>query len=138
MGAFRVAIEDAIRRVEALPPSTKEGSGWTRSEILGHLIDSALNNHQRFVRAALDGVYSGPGYSQDAWVTLQDYRATPWPELVVLWVSLNRLLVRVVERIPAARLAAQCVVGEGEPVTLEFLIDDYVRHLRHHLHQLGA
>lgn len=138
MGDFRAAIEEAIRRVEALPPSADGGSGWTRSEILGHLVDSALNNHQRFVRAALDGGDSGPGYSQDAWVALQDYRATPWPELVSLWLSLNRHLVRLVERIPEDRLHVQCVVGEGEPVTLEFLIEDYVRHLRHHLRQLGA
>ncbi|MCU0248162.1 MAG: DinB family protein [Bryobacter sp.] len=135
---FRSAVEDAICRVEALAPSADEGSGWTRSEILGHLIDSALNNHQRFVRAALDGGFCGPGYSQDAWVALQDYRATPWPELVSLWASLNRHLVRVVERIPADRLPVRCVVGEGEPVTLGFLIEDYVRHLRHHLHQLDA
>jgi DinB superfamily len=115
----------------------REG-GWTRKEILGHLIDSALNNHQRFVRAALDGAYAGPGYEQDEWVALHGYKSMPWGVLVQHWRWQNELLCEVVQRIPDTRLGAPCRIGNGEPVTLSFLIQDYLDHMQHHLQQIVA
>ena len=35
---------------------------WSPRQELGHLIDSAANNHIRFVRAATEPEFSGPGY----------------------------------------------------------------------------
>ena len=110
--------------------------GWTRKQVLGHMIDSAANNHQRFVRAALEGHYSGPGYQQDGWVEIHGYAELPWETLLELWVGTHGLLERVVARIPEERFGAMCVVGEGAPVTLQFLIEDYVVHQRHHLAQI--
>ena len=110
--------------------------GWTRKQVLGHMIDSATNNHQRFVRAALEGHYSGPSYQQDGWVEIHGYAELPWETLVELWCAAHGLLERVVARIPEERFAAMCVVGEGAPVTLQFLIEDYVVHQRHHLTQI--
>ena len=109
---------------------------WSRKQILGHLIDSASNNHQRFVRASLDGDLNFPGYAQEGWVDLQGYAERPWARIVGLWTEYNRQLLHIVERIPADRLAASCVVGGKAPVTLEFLVRDYVRHLEHHLDQV--
>jgi hypothetical protein len=108
---------------------------WTRKEILGHLIDSALNNHQRFVRAQF-GPYVGPGYDQLAWVERQGYRSRPWNELVDLWIALNRHMAAVVELVPAEKLHTPCVIGDGQPVTLEWVMKDYVRHLKHHVDQI--
>src|SRR4030095_17067042 len=53
---------------------------WIRKQIFGHLIDSAANNHQRFVRAQFEDPFVGPGYDQDAWVALQSYRTRSWTE----------------------------------------------------------
>src|SRR5690348_17631841 len=94
----------------------REG-GWSRKEILGHLIDSALNNHQRFVRAALDGSYEGPTYEQNGWVDLHGYGELSWNELLNQWREQNRLLSRVVDRIAEERMAAVCRIGANEPVT---------------------
>jgi hypothetical protein len=113
-------------------------NGWTRKQIVGHLLDSAANNRQRFVRAALDGTYNGPGYAQDAWVELQGYAQQSWETLLGWWQTEHEMLAAIVDRIPAERLAAECVIGGGDPVTLEFVIDDYVRHQRHHLEQITA
>jgi hypothetical protein len=113
----------------------REG-GWSRSEILGHLIDSALNNHQRFVRAALDGAYDGPSYEQEGWVAVHGYGSMPWHVLLEHWHWQNELLCEVVERIPQSRLGVQCRVGENAPVTLRFLIEDYLDHLFHHVRQI--
>jgi hypothetical protein len=115
----------------------REG-GWSRKQILGHLIDSALNNHQRFVRAALDGFYEGPSYDQNGWVTIHGYANMPWNELLNHWYCQNELLCNAVERIPEARLASQCRIGDGAPVTLVFLVQDYLAHLDHHLQQIAA
>src|SRR4051812_25420322 len=62
---------------------------WSPKEVLGHLIDSASNNHQRFVRCIIEDGVSLPNYLQDDWVRSQAYREEPWPELVALWGSYN-------------------------------------------------
>jgi hypothetical protein len=110
--------------------------GWTRKEVLGHMLDSAANNHQRFVRAALEGTYAGPYYEQDGWVCLHGYRDLPWETLLNWWIAAHQSLERVVARIPEERLESMCVVGEDAPVTLQFLIEDYIAHQRHHLGQI--
>lgn len=134
---FEEAIRDTIARVERLD-SAKAREGWSRTELLGHLLDSACNNHQRFVRAALDGEYRGPGYEQERWVALQGYAEMEWGELFALWRSLNLHLARIVRRIPPESLTAVCHVGAYDPMTLEELVRDYVVHLRHHLRQMEA
>lgn len=109
---------------------------WTVKEILGHLIDSAANNHQRFVRAQLTPLLVFPGYEQEAWNTVQAYGDEPWPDLIALWASYNRHLAHVIRSIPGEAAVHRCEIGGGEPVTLDFLVTDYVRHLRHHLDQI--
>ncbi len=111
---------------------------WSRKQILGHLIDSALNNHQRFVRASIAGGLSFPGYQQDLWVQAQGHAGESWQELLSLWSHLNRMLARVVRQIPAERLSAECRIGDRAPVTLGWLIDDYLRHTKHHLAQISS
>lgn len=109
------------------------GSGWSRKEELGHLIDSATNNRVRFVVAALEGSYNGPTYDGNGWVELGGYADADWNELVELWGRANISLARSIERIPNERLSAQCKVGDGNPVSLDFLIEDYLLHMQHHL-----
>jgi DinB superfamily len=110
--------------------------GWTRKQIVGHLLDSAANNRQRFVRAAADGRYAGPKYAQDAWVAAHGYAEQDWETLLRWWQAEHEILAAVVDRIPEERLRSQCVVGENEPVTLRFLIEDYLEHQQWHFAQL--
>ena len=109
---------------------------WSVKEILGHLIDSAANNHQRFVRAQLATELSFPGYEQDAWVRSQDYQNEPWLQLVDLWVVYNHHLAHVIGRIPDAAANVPCRIGTNEPLVLSALVRDYVAHVRHHLEQI--
>jgi hypothetical protein len=118
---------------QAAGATTGGGDGWSRKQELGHLIDSATNNRIRFVTAAIDNRYSGPSYDGDRWVELGGYEDMPWARLVELWKMLNEALVDVLDRIPSERLSAPCRIGEGDTVTLEFVIDDYIRHMQHHL-----
>ncbi|OFW12316.1 MAG: hypothetical protein A3F70_18405 [Acidobacteria bacterium RIFCSPLOWO2_12_FULL_67_14] len=129
----------ALRAFDDVSADISRGPGkWTRKEILGHLIDSAANNHQRFMRAQLAGSYAGPGYEQEAWVRVQQYGARSWRELVDLWAALNRHLAYAMESVPASKLSTSCIVGDDEAVTLEWMMRDYLRHLQHHLDQLLA
>ena len=117
-------------------PNRPSGSGWSQRQELGHLIDSAVNNHARIVRAALQPAYEGPGYAQDAWIAAHRYQETAWPELVDIWHAHNRILVPLVAHVPDAKLVTPCQVGADPPVTLGYLIDDYVLHMRHHIDQI--
>ena len=113
--------------------AAKSGAAWSPKEELGHLVDSASNNHLRFVRAALEPEFQGPPYDQNGWVTLHGYQELPWCDLVEFWRQYNTLLTQVITRIPEDKLHTPCRVGTGEPVTLHFLIADYVAHMQHHL-----
>ena len=137
---FRGDIDDIHRALLRVPESLADtpwrSGGWTRKQIIGHLLDSAANNRQRFVRASTEGTYEGPQYAQEAWVAAHGYADQPWSTLLSWWESEHEILIAVVDRIPEERLTAQCIVGGDAPVTLRFLIEDYVTHQRWHLKQL--
>src|SRR3982750_4093367 len=78
--------------------------GWSPKQVVGHLIDSACNNHQRFVRFALSSGVDSPGYQQAEWVEVQQYAARPWLELLDLWSTYNRHLAHVIASVPARSL----------------------------------
>jgi DinB superfamily len=126
----------AIADEHAAKPS-HEGA-WSRKQEMGHLIDSATNNHVRFVRASLEPEFHGPSYDGDGWVARHGYGELPWAMLVDFWERYNRLLVELVARIPEERLPTRCFIGASAPVTLGFVIEDYIAHMQHHLdHILG-
>lgn len=137
---LRSQVDSTLAELRALTEaevSADRGAGkWTRKEILGHLIDSGANNYQRFMRAPFADPFIWPGYEQDVWVSAQRYRDRPWPELLDLWAALNRHVAHAIESVAAAKLQTRCVIGEDEPATLEWLMRDYLRHLRHHLAQI--
>jgi hypothetical protein len=139
---FRRELDDIHTALFAVSPALADipwrPGGWNRKQIVGHLVDSATNNRQRFVRAAIEGAYSGPGYAQDAWVAAQGYADQSWDNLLLWWSAEHQILIAAVDRITDERLGALCRVGEDEPVTLRFLIEDYVRHQRHHLGQITS
>lgn len=114
-------------------PSSKK---WAKKEILGHLLDSASNNHQRFVRAALQGSLTFPGYQQDELVKLQRYREMDWAFLVDHWASYNRYLAHVLSVLPAKAAKTKCKIGTNKPATLAWVAEDYLEHLKHHLNQI--
>ena len=106
---------------------------WSAKEELGHLIDSATNNHVRFVRASLEPNFRGPGYQQEGWVSTHGYHEMPWADVIDFWTRYNQFLARLIRRIPEDRMLRLCIVGESQPVTLQFLIEDYTLHMQHHL-----
>ncbi len=104
--------------------------------MLGHLIDSAANNHLRFVGTQVQNGLHLPSYEQDNWVKVQHYEAVEWELLVSLWESYNRHLLNVMTHVPTDKLNNKCVVEDNPPQTLQYLMQDYLVHLKHHLAQL--
>jgi DinB superfamily len=95
--------------------------GWSRKQVLGHLIDSASNNHQRLVRAMLQPSLDFPGYDQAGNVGVQAIHEAEWTLLVSLWAAYNRYLAHLIAHLPASKLDTPCRIGAGETVTLAFL-----------------
>ncbi len=120
---------------------------WSPKEIIGHLIDSAANNHQRFVRGQFQNDMVFQGYDQDLWVSSQRYADAPWEELIALWKLYNLHLARIMAAMPEdLRLRkherhnldkiAWATVPADRPTTPDYFMNDYVQHLRHHLQQI--
>ena len=109
---------------------------WTKKEVVGHLIDSASNNHQRFVRGQIASGHDFPRYEQEQWVRLQCYQAARWTDLIALWQVYNAHLLHIALHMSEDGKRARCRVGGGEETTLAELFADYVDHLEHHLRKL--
>ena len=148
---LRAAVMASEPRLLALTDaatSRRPAAGkWSPREIIGHLIDSASNNHQRFVRAASQEDLVLPGYEQERWVELQNYQEAQWRELVSFWAAFNLHIARVMAAIPEdARTrrrerhnldqVAWRPIPATEPATLGYFMNDYVDHLEHHLRQV--
>jgi hypothetical protein len=110
---------------------------WSPKEELGHLLDSAVNNHQRIVRAQMEDNLAMPGYAQNHWVEIHRYQQRDWRELIELWQAFNRQLLAAAESVPEAAWSDTLRVGASEPMTLEFVFEDYVAHMVHHLKHIG-
>jgi hypothetical protein len=135
----RISSEDS-----ALKPTQDK---WSVREILGHLIDSAIVNPQRFLNAQIQEHLVFSGYPQNQYVEIQKYQEQDWEQLIQTWKNANLHLKEIVERIPQRMLdkphhkhnfheiAFRSVTAE-EPVTLRFLIEDYHLHMVHHLNQI--
>ncbi|HTO75224.1 MAG TPA: DinB family protein [Thermoanaerobaculia bacterium] len=149
--ALRRAVAGALPKLRAVtePQSAvpRAPGKWSPREVMGHLIDSASNNHQRFVRAQFQEDLVFPGYVQDEWVRHQNYREEPWADLVELWRLYNLHLARVMDEIPEELWRRETrkhtfdeilmvAVPAGQPATLEHLRRDYVAHLQHHVEQI--
>jgi DinB family protein len=139
---FAAVLTAANARLRILSPdaaaSHPQPGAWSKQEELGHLIDSAVNNHARIIRVQQESAPALLGYQQDAWVERQGYNDRDWRELIELWSALNRHMLAATARIPSAALARTCTIAGSQPMTLEFVIEDYVDHMVHHLQHIGV
>ena len=150
--ALRVTVESAVLRLMAIPESETEvrrDGEWCAKEVVGHLIDSAANNHARFVRAQLQEDLVFTGYDQGAWVRVTRALDEPWAALVTLWHDYNLHLAHIIAGIPDETLRRPWVrhsldqiawqpIPADRPATLEYLVLDYIGHLQDHVRQILA
>ncbi len=128
---------DKLRQIDDAAAAVRPAPGkWSRKEILGHLIDSAANNHQRFIRLQLAPRVDLPGYEQDEWVRANHYQDRRWPEIIDLWQAYNSQLATIIRNVDPKTLKNVWHRSSGEDLDLEFIIRDYLVHMRHHLDQI--
>lgn len=109
---------------------------WSKKEIIGHLIDSATNNHHRFIRAQFEDAPKIT-YAQNEWNTASRYQDMDSNHVIDFWANYNQHLIEVVKRIPQEDMLCECNNGDENNVTLAWLISDYVTHMEHHLRQIA-
>ena len=106
---------------------------WSKKEIIGHLIDSAQNNIRRFIVAQYED-NSLIKYNQDKWVVINNYQHTDSSFLIQLWYLLNKQIIGILQNTTAETAQRTCSTGDIH--TLEWLAEDYIKHLKHHVHQV--
>jgi hypothetical protein len=104
---------------------------WCLKEIIGHLVDSASNNHQRFVRLQFGDLLDFPAYDGEEWVRKQKYREMNWNRLILLWHNYNCVLLNIIENMDGGAYSNVWVKGE-DTIQLDELVVDYYRHMRAH------
>jgi len=138
---LRTLIEEVPPKLSKLAQSQVElkpsSSRWSPKEELGHLLDSAANNHQRIVRAQLEDEPKMPGYDGNAWVELHKYQHRDWKEMIDIWRALNRQLLAAAEAVPESAWSRTCTIADSLPLTLKFVFEDYIDHMVHHLQHIG-
>lgn len=148
---FRNTVEAGADRLMVISEEQSErprsDGKWSPKEIIGHLIDSAANNHQRFVRAQFTDDLVFSGYDQEEWVRVQGYNQEPWQQLVQLWKHYNLHLQHLMAAMPQeTRMKARAghsldkiawqPVPDNQSVTLDYFMRDYVAHMKNHLQQV--
>ncbi len=108
---------------------------WSRKEILGHLVDSAQTNTRRFVVGQYEDVPKIV-YKQDDWVAIAGYQNYPTKDLIEFWALSNKHICMILAHTSAEAAQRKCATNDPEHHTIEWLAEDYVKHLLHHLHQV--
>ncbi len=137
---LRTLVEESTPRLRSITEKAASEKPfpdkWSLKEILGHLIDSASNNHQRFVRMQEVPDLGKFSYAQEHWVNCQKHQSRSWQSLVEFWAHYNLHLSHVIAHIDPASLEHSCDMGYAKPASLRFVVEDYLRHVRHHLGQI--
>ena len=137
---FRNAVRqgyEELKTISETDASAKpDAKQWSTKEILGHLIDSASNNHQRIVRLQIFDAIEFPFYQQDDFVLVNHYQSQKWETLLEFWRLYNLHLIHLVENLDASKLSNPWITPDKERLTLDHIIEDYLRHLQHHLRQI--
>ena len=98
--------------------SLPQGEGkWSKKQIIGHLIDSATNNHQRFVRGQFEDK-PAIGYDQEKWNDFSYYDQMDGHQVISFWEDYNRFLIALITRIPASLLTRECTMSDGSTCTI--------------------
>jgi len=117
----------------------KNPGKWSKKEVLGHLVDSAIHNLVRFTEINYsEKPYRHRPYNQIDLVNLNQYQKTDIKELTQLWFSINNQIVRIMKSVDENALDYKIILSDESVIDLRFLMTDYVEHLEHHINQIKS
>src|SRR3954447_5952941 len=141
VASFRSMLQHIPQRLHKLTDSDASrrpsGDAWSPKQELGHLLDSAIVNHNRFLRMLTEGNPTLPGYDGPQFVEMHKYDERNWQQLISTWETLNTHFLMALETAPSESWQRQGIV-DGNQVTLDFLVTDYIGHALHHLQHIGV
>jgi hypothetical protein len=135
-------IHDYSLKIDAIPEqefsAKKHLNKWSKKEVLGHLIDSGQNNLRRFICGQYETAPPKIVYDQVEWVNANAYQQTDSKEVIAMWKLVNNRIAAVLEKMPVSSYTKKCDTGKDSVSlhSLEWLAEDYVKHLKHHLNQI--
>lgn len=133
-----LSLPKEIKGVSEVDLSIKPNTDkWSKKEILGHLIDSGINNLKRFTEIPLsNNTYQVIRYDQVNLVITNQYQESILQDIVDLWANLNKRILVIMNIQDQATLKTEIILPDGEDANLEFIMIDYVKHLEHHVDQI--
>jgi hypothetical protein len=148
---YKLLIDSTYKKLKNISEelsSIKPSPGkWSAKEIIGHLVDSSINNIPRFIEGQFKENLVFAGYEQDRWVNVNNYQNALWDNIVKSWYLNNIQMLRILEAIHDDILLRNHSehnfdeiewkeIPKTQPVNLEYLIDDYYAHMKHHLDKI--
>jgi hypothetical protein len=137
---FEKLLQENSEYLKSLDKETLENKApekWSKKEILGHLVDSSIHNLVRFTEINyLPKPYNHRPYKQNDLVTINQYQSMDMEELIQLWYSINKQIVRLFKSVDEKALDYEIILSDGSMINLDFLMKDYVEHLEHHINQI--
>jgi hypothetical protein len=137
---LRAVVDEFTKKISQIPESEFSAKPlpdkWSKKEVLGHLIDSAQNNLRRFLCGQYETIPSKIVYDQDFWVSANAYQKMKKDDVITLWNLMNERIAAVLENMPEKNYSKQSETSALH--TLQWLAEDYVKHMKHHLNQIIA
>ncbi|PBI85102.1 DinB superfamily protein [Flavobacterium sp. ACN2] len=139
---FEQLLNENVNYIPTIQNETldaKNPGKWSKKEVLGHLVDSAIHNLVRFTEINYsEKPYRHRPYNQIELVNLNQYQKTDIKELTQLWFSLNNQIVRIMKSVDKNTLDYKIILSDESVIDLRFLMTDYVEHLEHHINQIKS
>ncbi|MDY0988089.1 DinB family protein [Flavobacterium sp. CFBP9031] len=139
---FEQLLNENVNYIPTIQNETldaKNPGKWSKKEVLGHLVDSAIHNLVRFTEINYsEKPYRHRPYNQIELVNLNQYQKTDIKELTQLWFSINNQIVRIMKSVDENALDYKIILSDESVIDLRFLMTDYVEHLEHHINQIKS
>lgn len=142
IGELRALLNEYSSKFHAIPDAEFSAKPlphkWSKKEVIGHLIDSAQNNLRRFIVGQYEPQPPNIVYDQDFWVNSNGYQNMKKEEVITLWKLINERICDVLTNMPAQNYGKEANTGKTEVklYSLQWLAEDYIRHMKHHFNQV--
>ena len=133
------ALRAAVRGLDDAQLDTPyRDGGWTVRQVVHHVPESHMNAYIRFKLALTEDNPTIKPYQEDAWAKLADVNRTPIDTSLGLLDALHQRWVTLLDLLKPEDFNRPLVHPESGPLTLEYLLQMYAWHGKHHVAHVTA